>query len=322
MQSFWRVVFVNDFDSMSLLVVGTVALDDVETPMGKKIDTLGGSASHFSMAASRITSPSIVGVVGRDFPHKHIAYFKKHKIDTEGIEVLDAKTFHWTGHYKDDMNEAYTDNTELGVLSLFDPKLSSAQKDSKFAFLANMEPNTQMKVVKQLANPKLLGLDSMNFWIDSQKDDLWKVIRRVDAVFLNDEEARSLVQETSVVKAAKQIQKKGPSIVVIKRGSYGAYIRGSNFIFDAPAFPTEKIKDPTGAGDSFAGGFMSYLSIKADKKPITESLIREAVVWGSACASFCVEEFSTKGLEKATKTQIKERCKEIKAISSFSLPSV
>jgi sugar/nucleoside kinase (ribokinase family) len=307
---------------MSLLVVGTVALDDVETPMGKKVDTLGGSASHFSMAASRVTSPSIIGVIGKDFPKKHITYFKKHKINTEGIETLDAKTFHWTGHYQDDMNEAFTDNTELGVLALFNPKLSSEQKQSKFCFLANMDPNIQMNVVKQLQSPKLLGLDSMNFWIDSQRDDLWKVIRRVDAVFLNDEEAKSLVQETSVVKAAKKIQSKGPSIVVIKRGSYGAYVRGANFIFDAPAFPTEKIKDPTGAGDSFAGGFMSYLSIKGDKKPITESLIREAVVWGSASASFCVEEFSTKGLEKATPELIKNRCKELKAISSFSIPAI
>lgn len=307
---------------MSLLVVGTVALDDIETPHGESKDILGGSASHFSMAASRVTSPAIVGVVGKDFPQKHITYFKKHNIQCDGIEVLDAKTFHWKGHYKGDMAEAITDSTELGVLLEFNPKLSAEQAASPFAFMANMDPMIQANVLKQLTKPKLIGLDSMNFWIDSQKANLMKVIRRVDAVFLNDEEARALTGETSIVKAARKLQQKGPAIVVIKRGAYGAYVRGQDFIFDSPAFPTEKIKDPTGAGDSFAGGFMSYLSKKAERKKITESLLREAIVWGSACASFCVEAFSTKGLEKVTAAQIMERCAELKAISAFSSPSI
>ena len=305
---------------MQILVVGTVALDDIKTPFGEKKNVLGGSASHFSNAASVLSLIQISAVIGKDFPSKYLNYFKKKGIDTAGIVTSDEETFHWAGHYEYDMNVAHTDDTKLGVLSTFNPILTEQQKNAPYLFLANIDPDLQMKVVKQMKNPQFIGLDSMNYWISSKADSLWKVLKKVDTVFLNDAEIRELAGEASLIKAARIIQKKGPKLVLVKKGEHGVLAVSKDFTFVASAYPTENVKDPTGAGDSFAGGFVSYLVSKLVNHPgteMTESMVKQAVIWGSAAASFCVEGFSTSGLENISIEQIRERCHAIHDLTVF-----
>lgn len=305
---------------MQILVVGTVALDDIKTPFGEKKKVLGGSASHFSNAASFLSLIQISAVVGNDFPTKYLNYLNKKGIDTSGIETASSPTFHWAGHYEYDMNVAHTDKTQLGVLEDFNPVLTPEQREAPFLFLANIDPELQLKIVKQMKNPQFIGLDSMNFWIESKPEALWKVLKKVDAVFLNDAEIRQLAGEASLIKAARIIRKKGPKYVMVKKGEHGVLTIAPDFTFVASAYPTENVKDPTGAGDSFAGGVVSYLASKLVNHPgtqIDQSMIKLAVIWGSAVASYSVEGFSTSGLDKITNEDIKERCNDIYDITQF-----
>ncbi|MDH5720269.1 MAG: PfkB family carbohydrate kinase [Spirochaetia bacterium] len=305
---------------MSIVVVGTVALDDVKTPFGEREKVLGGSASHFSMAASLLAPVKIVSIVGNDFPEEHLRYLSDRKVDIGGISKSEEKTFHWKGHYEYDMNVAHTDETVLGVLTQFDPILTEEQKKSPFIFLANIDPEIQMKVLNQMENIVFAGLDSMNFWIESKVDHLWAVLKKVDVLFLNDAEIRELAQEASLVKAAKIVQKSGPKIVLVKKGEHGVLAVTEDFIFVAAAYPTEDVVDPTGAGDSFAGGFVSYLYSQyqeSKENMFSNASIRQAVIWGAAAASYCVEEFTTEGLEKANVEQIKSRCHDILEFTAF-----
>lgn len=301
-----------------MLVVGSVAFDDIQTPFGVKKNVLGGAASHFSIAAATLIEPKIIAVIGHDFPEKYLKYLSGFGIDTAGIERSSDKTFHWSGFYEHDMAVAHTRSTELGAFATFEPKLSEEDKLRQVLFMANIDPVIQYKVLKQMKNAQLVGLDSMNFWIESKKKDLWKVIKEVDILFLNDAEVRMLAGEASLIKAAKAIQKQGPDIVVVKKGEHGVTAISHNHIFVSPAFPTEKVIDPTGAGDSFAGGCMSYLVANSQPgKKISDDLLRRAVAWGSAVASFSVEGFSTSGVAKATKANVEKRVEVLRNLSAF-----
>ena len=298
---------------MRMLVVGSVAFDDIKTPFGEKKNVLGGAASHFSIAAANLIEPKIIAVIGSDFPEKYVTYLAGF-----GIERSNEKTFHWSGFYEHDMAVAHTRSTELGAFATFEPKLTEEDKLRQVLFLANIDPVIQYKVLKQMKNVQLVGMDSMNFWIESKKKDLWKVIKAVDILFLNDAEVRMLAGEASIIKAAKAIQKQGPDIVIVKKGEHGVMAISHNHIFVSPAYPTEKVMDPTGAGDSFAGGVMSYLVANSQPgKRITDELLRRAVAWGSATASFSVEGFSTTGIAKADKAGIEKRVEVLRKLSSF-----
>ncbi|MCS6985002.1 MAG: PfkB family carbohydrate kinase [Leptospiraceae bacterium] len=298
---------------MQILVVGSVALDDIQTPFGKRLGALGGSASHFSLAASLLSLVRIVAVVGQDFPRRYLDHLKKRGVDIAGIRLTTGETFRWRGHYEFDMNTAFTDETRLGVFATFNPELSLAERKAPVLFLGNIDPEIQLKVLKQMESPLFVGLDSMNFWIEQKKKELLKVIRRVDALFLNDAEVRQLAGEASLIKAGRHIQKLGPKMVLIKKGEHGVVCISRKFTFVAAAYPTEDVKDPTGAGDSFAGGVVSYLFSRLGPKisDPSEEIIRQAVIWGAAVASFCVEDFGTKGLDNLTRQKVQMRCHRI-----------
>ena len=304
-----------------ILVIGTVALDTIKTPFGKQDKILGGSASHFSVAASLMAPVNMVSVIGNDFPPKYLDYFKKKKIDTSGIKTSDEPTFHWKGHYDYDLDVAHTDETILGALTKFKPALTEKEKKAEFVFLGNIDPSLQIKVLAQMKKPLFVGMDSMNYWIESKAKKIWEVIKKVDALFLNDAEIRQLANEPSLIKAANTVQKKGPKIVIVKCGEHGVLVVSKDFIFSSSAYPTEKVKDPTGAGDSFAGGFISYMYLKTilnSKSFQFEETVKQAVIWGTSVASFCVENFSTNGLDKVTEAKILKRCHEIHEITKFT----
>lgn len=293
-------------------------MDDIETPFGKKRDVLGGAASHFSVAAQALNPVKIIGVIGKDFPPKYLKYLQSKGIDISGIEKTTGETFHWKGNYEYDMAVAHTKETKLGAFASFNPKLSDEDKQSKVLFLANIDPVLQFKVFSQMRSKPFTGLDSMNFWIESKKKDLLKTISKADALFLNDAEIRELAQEASLIKAAKIVQSKGPKYVFVKKGEHGITVVAKNFIFTTSSYPTEKVKDPTGAGDSFAGGVMSYLAHKLGSgSNLTEDVIKQAVVWGSAVASFSVEGFSTDGLDALSLAAVRKRCHIIHEITRF-----
>ncbi len=313
-----------------ILVVGSIALDDVKTPFGNKKNNLGGSASYFSTAASYLAPVSTIAVVGKDFPKKHLDYLAKKKIDVSGIQISEQKTFRWKGHYEYDLDVAHTDRTFLGAFERFDPVLSLKQKRAKILFLANIDPELQLKVLQQSEKPDIIGLDSINFWINSNKQSiLWKIIKKIDILFLNDAEIRQFARESSIINAAQKVQKKGPKIVLVKKGENGVLAVSDNFIFSTSSYPTIKVKDPTGAGDSFAGGVLSYLYSRMflkknnlnkdiNKNINKEDMLKQAIVWGSSLASFCVEEFSTYGLDKLNKNKILKRCDSIHKITTFT----
>src|SRR6478672_1972892 len=276
---------------MSLTVVGSVAFDSLETPFGKRERILGGAATHFSIAASFFTRVNAVGVVGGDFGEDEWDVFRRHLVDTEDIEIVsDGKTFFWSGRYDYDMNTAHTLDTQLNVFETFQPKLSENSRNAEFVFLANILPMLQKQVREQCPNAKFVAMDTMNFWISSMKDALIETIKVVDCIIINDAEARQLTGEPSIYKAARAIMDLGLKAVVIKRGEYGATLFTRDGYFVVPAYPLESVFDPTGAGDTFAGGFMGYL---ASQDEINDEVLRRAMIYGSVMASFNVEKFGT-----------------------------
>jgi sugar/nucleoside kinase (ribokinase family) len=303
-----------------IVIVGTVALDTIETPYGKLDRIIGGSGTHSAMAASFFAPVQIVSVVGNDFPQKHLDFLKGREIDITGIEIKkDEKTFHWEGYYELDMNQAHTRKTELGVLATFDPKVPASYLDSEYLFLGNLDPDIQLKVLKQMPKVKFTVLDSMNFWISSKKEQLLHVISQVDVFLLNDGEARQLTGTSNLVKAAKEILKLGCEYVIIKKGEHGAILFHKNDIFALPSLPLDEVIDPTGAGDSFAGGFIGYLAYTND---ISDANLRKAIVAGSTLASFNVQEFSLNRVKTLNPAEIMERFEQFEKLVSFELPAL
>jgi len=300
---------------VSVLVVGSVALDTVKTPFGEAEDALGGSASFFSVAARHFSPVSLVAVVGEDFPKDHIRFFEGRGVDTRGLSVAAGRTFRWAGEYGYDLNTRRTLDTQLNVFADFDPEIPESYREIPFVFLANIEPNLQLKVLDQVREPRMVVLDTMNFWIEGAKDAVMEVVRRVDAVLLNDEEARMLTGEVNLIVAAKRVLEMGPSLVIIKKGEHGSLVFGRDFTFAAPAYPVELLFDPTGAGDTFAGGFLGYLAQCGDCRD--ESHLRRAAVYGTVMASFAVEAFSLNRLAAATRPEIDERFEAMRRLSAF-----
>ncbi len=301
---------------MSLLVVGSLALDTIETPFGKAERTLGGSATFVSVAASYFIQPvRLVGVVGGDFPKDDIEFLKDRGVDLEGLQIIeDGKTFHWHGKYHYDLNSRDTITTELNVFADFDPIIPEAFQRSTYLCLGNINPELQKKVLLQMAGPKLIVADTMNFWIEGKHDALLDVIKHINVLIINDSEARELSGEANLIKAARRIEEMGPKTLIIKKGEHGALLFHENEMFSAPAYPLESIFDPTGAGDSFAGGFIGYLAKTDD---ISYENMKRAVVYGSTIASFAVEKFSLEGIKDLSYFEIKDRFNEFKRFSSF-----
>ncbi len=302
---------------MGLLIVGSIGLDDIETPFDKVTNALGGSTTYISLAASYFSGPvSIVGVVGDDFPDEHIKMLENHNIDLEGLQIVQgAKTFRYGCKYHYDLNVRDSLFTELNVFEKFNPIIPAKERKSSFVILGNIAPQLQIDVLDQLEKPKFVVCDTMNFWIDRTKADLIKVLKRVDVLIINDSEARLLSKEPNLIRSAKMISEMGPKYLIIKKGEHGALLFGENTIFSAPAYPMENIFDPTGAGDSFAGGFTGYLHKNMD---FSFENLKRAVVYGSVMASFCVEKFSTKGLENLSFLEIHNRFLEFRELSSFN----
>ena len=304
---------------MSLLVIGTVAFDAIETPFGKTDKIVGGAATYASLAASYFYDKiKIVAVVGDDFPEEYIKNFNDHNIDTEGLQIKKGeKSFFWSGKYHNDMNNRDTLITELNVLADFDPVIPEAYQDCEYLMLGNLTPQVQQTVIKRLKNrPKLIVMDTMNFWMDIAMDDLLETIRMIDVLTINDAEARQLSGEYSLVKAAKKILTMGPKYLIIKKGEHGALLFHEDHIFSAPALPLAEVFDPTGAGDTFAGGFIGYL---AKVGTINFNNMKNAIIFGSALASFCVEEFGTQKIENLTQDEVNERVQQFVQLSSFEI---
>lgn len=301
---------------MSVLVVGSVALDTIETPFGAVENVLGGSATYIAVAASYFTSPiRLVGVVGGDFPQQGISFLEDRHIDLAGLQVIkDGKTFRWSGRYHYDLNERDTLSTELNVFEKFEPIILEKNRKSRYVCLGNIDPILQRKVLDQTENPRVIICDTMNYWIERKTKDLRETLKRINVVILNDSEARLLSKEPNLIKAARVIRAMGPSIVIIKKGEHGALLLTEQVVFSAPAYPMENIFDPTGAGDAFAGGFAGWLARTDD---ITEENLKRAVIYGSTLASFCVEKFGVEGLSDLTYLQIQDRFREFRELSRF-----
>jgi sugar/nucleoside kinase (ribokinase family) len=289
-----------------LLVTGTLALDNVRTPFGEVTDALGGSATFFAYAASFFTKVKLVAVVGPDFPKEHLDLLAGRGVDLAGVQVADGPTFRWTGEYGYDLNEARTLDTRLGVLADFRPDLPADFRRCPFVFLANLDPVIQLDVLRSMERPRLAALDTMNFWIKGKRDELRTVLGEVDALLINDTEARMLAEEPNLVKAARRILEWGPRVIVVKRGEYGALMATGERFFFVPAYPLESVFDPTGAGDTFAGGFMGVL---AGEGTTDEAALRRAIVYGSVIASFTVEDFSLDRLKRLARAEIDARYK-------------
>ena len=299
---------------MSLLVVGTVALDSVKTPFGNVDNALGGSATYFSTSASYFTDVRLVAVIGEDFPKEHISFLKSRNVDVRGLEVQKGETFRWKGEYGYDLNEAQTLATHLNVLATFKPNIIEDYKNTEVVFLANIDPDIQLDVLRQVKRPKLVACDTMNYWISSKVDSLKRTLKEVDLLTINESELRQLAGESSLVKAARAVQAMGPKTVVVKQGSYGALMFSGHSVFSAPAFPLENVFDPTGAGDTFAGGFMGYL---ANTQNFSEASMRQAVIFGSVMASLNVESFSLDRLRSLDYKEIELRYREFKKLTHF-----
>lgn len=298
---------------MSVTVVGSVALDTIIAPGGTKEDGLGGTATFFSLAASHFTQVHLVGIVGTDFPREHIDLLARHGVDLDGLEQVAGETFRWTGKYHDDMNIRDTLDTQLNVFEHFHPKLTEAAAKSKYLFLGNIQPTLQLEVLEQ-ASAEFVALDTMNLWIDVALDDLKKVLAKVDAILINDQEVEDLTGERNLVVAAGLIREMGPRVVVIKKGEHGCLLFEGDRIFAAPALPMAKVLDPTGAGDTFAGGFLGYIA--GQDKTDSETL-RKAVVYGSVVASFTCEQFATDRLSEIDRENIDRRFAEFAALTAF-----
>lgn len=299
---------------MSILVVGSVALDSVETPFGKVEEVVGGSATYFSTSASHFTDVNLVAVVGEDFPQETIDFLREREIDLKGLKRVPGKTFRWKGKYDFDLNEAHTLETQLNVFQDFKPEIPAEYKKSPFVFLANIDPELQLEVLNQVENPKLVACDTMNFWIEGKKEALKRLLKKVDILMINEGEVREFAEEPNLVKASRIILSLGPKAVVIKRGEYGVLMFNESSVFASPAYPLEFVFDPTGAGDTFAGGFMGFLSYTGD---ISEESIRQAIIFGSVMASFNVEEFSLNRLKTVTYKDIEDRYREFKKLTHF-----
>jgi sugar/nucleoside kinase (ribokinase family) len=302
---------------MSLLVVGSVAFDAIETPHGKVERTLGGAATYFSMAASYFTPVRVVGIVGDDFTKKDEAAFHGRRIELAGLERAPGKTFFWSGRYGQNMNERTTLATDLNVFANFNPTLPPSYLNSSFVFLGNIDPALQRSVLKQVrTRPKAVGLDTMNYWITRTPEELRKTLKHTHILMINDEETRQLSGEHNLLRAAKRIFKMGPRTLVIKRGEHGALMVHEKSLFHAPAFPLEQVQDPTGAGDSFAGGFMGYL---ASARQVNEQTLRRAMIYGSVLGSFAVERFGVERLTHLTRREIAARAHGFYGLTSFHL---
>ncbi|VAX21483.1 Ribokinase [hydrothermal vent metagenome] len=301
---------------MSMLVVGTMAYDSVKTPFGERDWALGGSATYFSLCASYFTDVKLVAVIGEDFKNEDLEMMKSHGIDLSGVQTINGKSFHWKGEYGFDLSEAKTLDTQLNVLAEFDPCLPDSHKDVDYVFLANIDPKLQQKVLDQVKNPKLVACDTMNFWIDGNLEELKKTLERVDILIINEGEARQLANTHNLVKAANEIRAIGPKTLIVKRGEYGALLFHEGSIFSAPAYPLEEVFDPTGAGDTFAGGFMGHIA-RMNEDDLSETLLRQAIIMGSVMASFTVEKFSMDRLHELKRDEVAERFKQFKKMTHF-----
>ncbi len=299
---------------MDILVIGSVAFDSVATPFGKRENVLGGSATYFSIAASFFSAVRLVAVVGSDFPPEHKAFLAGRNIDLAGLQTQPGETFRWKGEYGYDLNEAQTLETHLNVFEAFHPEIPEAYRDSPFVFLANIDPHLQLEVLKQVRRPRLVACDTMNFWIEGKRDALVETLNHVDILVINEAEVRQLAREANLIKAARSIIALGPRTLVVKRGEYGVLVFGEHSVFSAPAYPLEEVFDPTGAGDTFAGGFMGYL---AATNNLSDAAIRKATVFGSVMASFTVEDFSLERLRHLTWDEIEERFRKFQALTNF-----
>jgi len=299
---------------MSILIVGSLAFDDIETPFGRSDNTLGGSSTYIALSASYFTDTiQMVGVVGSDFEEKHFDLLHSRNIDTKGVQIVeDGKTFRWAGRYHYDMNTRDTLDTQLNVFADFDPVVPHQYRNAEFVCLGNIDPKLQLKVLDQISKPKLVILDTMNFWIEGKPDELKKTLERVDIFILNDSEARLLSGDPNLVKSARIIRNMGPKTLIIKKGEHGALLFTESGIFSAPAYPLESIYDPTGAGDTFAGGFIGHLS---RCETITDTEMRRAVLYGSAMASFCVEKFGTEKIAALDLLEIEDRFQSFRELS-------
>jgi sugar/nucleoside kinase (ribokinase family) len=300
---------------MSILVVGTVAFDAIQTPFGKVDRCIGGSATYFSVAASFFSEVDLIAVVGEDFSDEDLSIFRGRKVNLDGLErVKGAKTFFWSGEYGFDLNTAKTRDTQLNVFADFRPQLSEQQKKTDVLFLANIHPELQMDVLHQTQRPRLVALDTMNLWIDTKRAELERAFSEVDLLIINEAETRQFTKEPNLIKGARQILALGPTTLVIKRGEYGVLMVTKDAVFAAPAYPLENVFDPTGAGDTFAGGFMGYL---ASRSKINDAEVRRAIVFGSVLASFTVEKFSLDRLREITIADIQERYQDFRALTHF-----
>jgi sugar/nucleoside kinase (ribokinase family) len=300
---------------MSLVVVGSIAFDAVKTPFGERERMLGGSAVHFSLAASFFTGVRVVGPVGDDFGEEELAVLRDRGVGTDDIERVEGgKTFFWRGHYEYDLNTAHTDDTQLNVFGEFQPKLSDASREGEVLFLANIQPDLQREVREQ-SSARLAGLDSMNLWIETARESLTRTIGGVDMVFMNDAEIRMLTEQPNLVRAARDVMAMGPRVVVAKQGEYGAALFTEDGFFALPAYPLETVVDPTGAGDSFAGGFLGYVA--SQDGGLDDAVLRPAMTYGSVLASYNVEEFGTERVQRLTREEIDERYAEFGRITSF-----
>jgi sugar/nucleoside kinase (ribokinase family) len=302
---------------MSLLVVGSVALDTVETPFGRTEEALGGSAVYFSASASLFAPVQLVGVIGDDYPLEQLRFLEERGVDLSGLTRAPGESFRWSGAYHFDMNAAETLDTRLGVFAHFMPHIPESFREAECVLLANIDPSLQLEVLSQVRNPRLVACDTMNFWIDSKRDTLLELLGRVDLLFANDAEVRQLSQETNLARAGRWIQKQGPKYVVIKKGEHGAVLFTPDSVFFAPGYPLEEVFDPTGAGDCFAGGFMGYLS-RCDT--LGEAELRRAMIYGSAMGSFAVERFSVDRLRDLSPVEIDERVRQFRQMMDFEIP--
>jgi sugar/nucleoside kinase (ribokinase family) len=300
---------------MGILVVGSVAFDSVKTPFGKQEEIMGGSAIYFSVAASYFAQVSMVAVVGEDFPEENVSFLRNKGVDTSGLLRQAGKTFRWRGEYGFDLNTAKTLETQLNVFAEFSPKILSPHRSLEYVFLGNIDPDLQRTVLEQMNRPRLVACDTMNYWIESKRPSLLRTLSMVDILMINDAEARQLACEPNLIKAAQQILSWGPKTVVIKRGEYGVLMFGCDSVFGAPAFPMAEVADPTGAGDSFAGGFMGFLAASGK---LDDADMRKAAIFGSVMASFNISEFGPRGIADLTYPEIEARYREFHKLIYFS----
>ncbi|HEX9778855.1 MAG TPA: PfkB family carbohydrate kinase [Geopsychrobacteraceae bacterium] len=300
---------------MSILVVGSVAFDSISTPFGEAAEVLGGSACYFATSASFFTDVDLVAVVGEDFPQRHIDFLSGRGIGLDGLQRSAGQTFRWKGRYEYDLNEAHTLDTQLNVFEQFKPVLPDSYREAEYVFLANIDPELQLEVLEQVKNPQLVACDTMNFWIAGKREALIRTLSRVDTLVINEAEVRQLAEEPNLVKAAAVVRGFGPKTLVVKRGEYGVLMFGEHSIFSAPAYPLEAVFDPTGAGDTFAGGLIGYL---AATRNLDEANLRKAIVFGTVMASFTVEQFSLDRLRELDYREIEDRYRRLRLLTEFA----